>query len=156
MRPGYKRSERMERLLEETVAELVMRRIKDPRVSGVTVTGVKCTPDLRHATIYIGAGRRSRRGRQEALEGVRSALGYVRGELGRQLRLKYAPELTAEIDRSLDEAERIEGLIARLHAEGRGEDGPGEGGPEDDGAACGREEDVGREDGDGEEADGGG
>jgi len=122
VKPEYSRAQRMEHLLGETVAELLQRRIKDPRVAGVTVTGVSVTPDLKHAAIYIGAGRRSRGGEEEALEGVRSALGFIRGELGRRLRLKYVPELTADLDRSLPEAERIERLIAQLHREG-GEEG---------------------------------
>lgn len=117
MRPQYSRSDRLRPLLEETVAELLVRRIKDPRVLGVTVTGVTVSHDLRHATIYIGAGRRSKKAEREALDGVRSSLGFIRGELGRKLRLRYAPELEAELDRSLDEAERIEKIIARLRGE---------------------------------------
>jgi bifunctional oligoribonuclease and PAP phosphatase NrnA len=117
MKRSYGRAERLERVLEEAISELLLKGIKDPRVRGVTVTGISVSPDLSHATIYIATSRPSQRGEEESLAGVRSSLGFIRSELGKQLRLRYTPELKAELDRSLEEARRIETLITKLREE---------------------------------------
>lgn len=117
MRPGYGRERRLRHLIQETLSDLLLRKVKDPRVRSVTVTDVVVSPDLRHAHVYIAVSRKGRRAQQEALEGVASALGYLRGELGHELDLRYVPELHVELDRTLDEAERIEKLIAKLRDE---------------------------------------
>jgi ribosome-binding factor A len=109
----------VEHAVHEILSELLVRRIKDPRVAGVTITGVRITGDLRHATVFIAASGRTGADEQEALTGMRSALGLMRSEVGRQLGLRHAPELATELDPSLDYAERIE----RLLAQGKGEPG---------------------------------
>lgn len=114
MKPEYGREQRLRHAIQETLSDLLLRRIKDPRARSVTITDVRVSPDLRHANVYIAVSRRSSAGEQQALEGVRSALGFLRGELTRELKLRYAPELHVELDRTLDEAQRIEALIARL------------------------------------------
>lgn len=121
-RPESGRARRVEHAMQEILSELLLRRIKDPRVSGVTITGVRVTPDLRHATVFVAASGRTGPGEQEALAGVRSALGLLRSEAGRQLRLRHTPELAVELDPSLDYAERIE----RLLAETKGQTGEGD------------------------------
>lgn len=135
MRPDYGRDQRLRHAIQETLADLLLRKTKDPRVRSVTVTDVRVSPDLRHAHIYVAVSRRSAGAQAQALEGVRSAVGYLRGELGRELGLRYAPELHVELDRTLDEAQRIETLISRLREAderaGRSWNGdePGEAGP---------------------------
>lgn len=124
-RPGSGRARRVEHAVHEILSELLLRRIKDPRVAGVTITGVRVTGDLRHATVFIAASGRTGSDEEEALAGVRSALGLMRSEVGRQLGLRHAPELEAELDPSLDYAERIERLIAQAKG-GPGEEGEGE------------------------------
>lgn len=119
------RARRVEHAMQEILSELLLRRIKDPRVSGVTITGVRVTPDLRHATVFVAASGRTGAPEQEALAGVRSALGLLRSEVGRQLRLRHTPELAVELDPSLDYAERIERLLAQAKGEA-GEEGEGE------------------------------
>lgn len=121
------RARRVEHAIQEILSELLLRKIKDPRVSGVTITGVRITPDLRHATLFVAAGGREGPSEQEALAGVRSALGLMRSEAGRQLGLRHTPELAVELDPSLDYAERIERLLAQAKSEaGERDDGDGE------------------------------
>jgi ribosome-binding factor A len=130
MKPSRGRAERLQHVLEESVSELLLKGVKDPRVSGVTITGVSVSPDLRHATLYIATPAVRGRSADEAMAGMRSSLGFIRTEIGRQLRLRYTPELHVELDRSLDEAERIETIIARLRDDGLGASEAEEGAPD--------------------------
>jgi ribosome-binding factor A len=106
-----RRSEKMSALLRETIAGLIIRGIKDPRVSGVTITGVDVSPDLRHADVYyrvLGAAADAHR----AQAGLQHATGYIQGVVGRELRLRYTPELRFEFDPTPDRARRLEELLA--------------------------------------------
>jgi len=106
-----RRSEKMSALLQETIAELIIRGIKDPRVSGVTITGVDVSADLRHADVYyrvLGTAADAHR----AKAGLEHAAGYIRGVVGRELRLRYTPEMRFEFDPTPDRARRLEDLLA--------------------------------------------
>jgi ribosome-binding factor A len=86
-------------------------RLKDPRIGFVTVTGVKLTADLRRAWVYYTAfGDEKERASTRA--GLRSAVPRLRGVIGKQVRLKYLPELEFEEDATLEQAARIDRLIA--------------------------------------------
>lgn len=107
-----RRVERVAEALQEAVAELVQREIKDPRVGMVTITRATVSPDLRHARIYFStlgdAGQR-----QRSLEGLRSAAGFLRGQVARRLQLRIAPELRFEIDDNIEyAAEMLQKLSA--------------------------------------------
>jgi ribosome-binding factor A len=84
--------------------------IKDPRVGFVTVTAVKTTPDLRHATVYVSvlgdAGVRRR-----TLAGLQSAHGFLQRRIAAELRLKHTPTLAFAYDDSVDRGMRISALL---------------------------------------------
>jgi ribosome-binding factor A len=106
------RIDRVGEEFREILAEAIQR-LKDPRVGFVTVTGVKVTPDLRHARIfYTVLGDDSARRASGA--GLRSARPHLRAVLGRQVRLKFLPELEFEEDMSLEERARIDRIIDQL------------------------------------------
>lgn len=106
----HRRVERVGQLLREEIARLLRRELKDPRVERVTVTGVDVTPDLRHATVHVRTlGEET--SVEEAIEGLRSAEGYLRRSLGKELRLRRIPEFRFEADRTLERAMRIEALL---------------------------------------------
>lgn len=113
--PQGVRIERVAEEFREILAEEVPR-LKDPRVGFVTITGVRVSPDLRHAWVYYTAmgDDRERAGTRAAL---RSATKHLRYELGHQVRLKVTPELEFEEDRSAEQGERIDEIIERLHRE---------------------------------------
>lgn len=94
-------------------------KLKDPRVGFVTVLGVTVSPDLRHAWVaYTTLGDdKAKAGTRAAL---RSARSHLRAVLGRQVRLKYLPELEFEEDTSYEQAGRIDALIAELRPSGEG------------------------------------
>ena len=107
------RTDRIGEEFREILAEAILT-LKDPRVGFVTVTGVKVTPDLRHAWVfYTSMG--DDRARAGMRAGLRSARPHLRRVVGRQVRLKYLPDLEFEEDVSMERGERIEALLRELH-----------------------------------------
>lgn len=95
---------RMDEAVREHVAEILTTEISDPRLSLVTVTGAKVSPDRSVANVYVSA-ERDRYG--EVLAGLESAKGRIRSILGRALGWRVSPELRFFIDDSVDTGERI-------------------------------------------------
>jgi ribosome-binding factor A len=107
-----RRSDRIGEAVLREISALLMRDIKDPRLRGVTLTAVKVTPDLRHARIYFSLLEGPQRVREATL-GFRSAAGFIRQKIGRDLGLRYAPELDFEFDASAERAARIDALLRK-------------------------------------------
>ena len=112
---------RIERVGEEFREILAEEIPKDPRIGFVTVTGVKVTADLRRAWVYYTAFGEDKE-RASTRAGLRSAIPRLRGVIGKQVRMKFLPELEFQEDATLEEAARIDRLIARLNAGDRPED----------------------------------
>ena len=91
-----------------------MRKIKDPRVQSVTVTDVKLTSDLRLARVYVTT-MRTKEEERNVFAGLTQANGFVRGELGRRLSLRYLPELVFAKDVSGPRGDRVLKLLDELH-----------------------------------------
>jgi ribosome-binding factor A len=109
----YQRSERVGDVILEVIAELLRKEIRDPRVQAVVLTGVKVSKDLRHARVFfnlLGA----QENRVETLAGLKSATGFIRSKLGKQLSLRFVPSIEFTYDESEDEAQRIEALLKRV------------------------------------------
>jgi ribosome-binding factor A len=109
----YQRADRVGDLLAELISELLRKEIRDPRINAVTVTGVKVSKDLRHARIYFAV-----LGRQQDLKdisaGLKSATGFIRSKVAKQLNLRFVPTLEFYYDESEDEAQRIENLLKQV------------------------------------------
>lgn len=111
----YSRIDRVDELLKEEIAG-VLRDAKDPRVGFVTVMDVKTTPDLRHARVYVSVlGEEEEK--QETMEVLRKASGWVRVRVGEEVTLKFLPELHFELDRTLERAARLDELIDEMRAD---------------------------------------
>jgi ribosome-binding factor A len=105
-----RRTDRVAEALQALVADLLLREIKDPRIGLVTITGVKVTPDLRHARIFFSClGDAAQRA--QSLKGLTSAAGFVRSQVARKLNLRVAPEIVFEFDPGLEQAERVARLL---------------------------------------------
>ncbi|HJR77069.1 MAG TPA: 30S ribosome-binding factor RbfA [Nitrospiraceae bacterium] len=113
---AYKRAERVADQIRMEVADILMRRIKDPRVRSVTVTDVELTSDLRFARIYVTTMERDEAERQ-VFDGLAKAAGFIRAELGKRLALRYLPDLTFIKDISGPRGDRILQLLDSLHHE---------------------------------------
>ena len=112
--PQGPRIERVGEEFREILAEEIPR-LKDPRIGFVTVTGVKVTADLRRAWVYYTAFGDDKE-RASTRAGLRSAVPRLRGVIGKQVRMKFLPELAFEEDATLEQAATIDRLIARLNA----------------------------------------
>ena len=113
------RSSRMRRV-DEAVREVlsvgISTRLRDPRVGFVTVTGVKTSPDLRHARVYVSVlgergGAADEADREQTLAGLVSAHGFLQQRIAAELHLKHTPELVFAYDDTTDRAMRVEALI---------------------------------------------
>lgn len=109
---------RVARLNEQMKRELIMllrNDVRDPRVGMVTITAVEVSPDLYHAKVYYSVlGDDDERA--TALEGLRAASGYLRGEIGRRMHIRRAPELHFSLDTTLENAMHIEQLLREARA----------------------------------------
>lgn len=111
-----RRLTRLGQQIQEEVSEIIRRRMKDPRLGFVTVTGVRVTADLSFAYVYVSAMGTS----QEADQTFRcltSAAGFIRTELGKRLRVKHVPELRFKYDDSCERVARIESMLRELNRE---------------------------------------
>lgn len=108
-----RRSARLAAVIQESVAELIARMVKDPRVGFVTVIGVTVSPDGGHAQVRISV-MGSEDDKKKALEGLDSARGFLRSALAKTLELRTAPELRFELDRGVEHAAHINRLLADL------------------------------------------
>ena len=109
-------SNRIGRINEEIQKELAskIRNLKDPRVQGtmISITRVETTPDLRYTKVYVSFLQEDKA--SEAMKGLKSAAGYLRRQLGTNLRLRYAPEIVWSLDDSITYGARMLGLINSL------------------------------------------
>ncbi len=112
------RSTRVAEAIKDEVASILLFKLKDVRVPSerVSVTKVEVTGDLRHATVFV-----SILGDEElqeiAIEGLQSARGYVRSEIGKSIQLRATPELHFKLDHSLEHGANILALINKINAE---------------------------------------
>ncbi len=104
--------------MQRTLAELVPRAVKDPRVGHLTITAVSLLEDLSSARVWFLPFGTSR-DVDEQLAGLRSAAGFLRGELARQLGLRHAPRLEFLIDTNLEQAQALTELINTAVAKDR-------------------------------------
>jgi ribosome-binding factor A len=112
-----KRSEKVADLIHKEISEMLMKTIKDPRIGFVTITKVTVSEDCRSAKVYFSVAGTVEE-RQRSVEGLNSAKGYVRKELGRRIRLRYTPEIIFKFDPSIEYAIHIGEVIRHIKGEG--------------------------------------
>ncbi len=110
----FKRSEKVAEAVHEIISELLVKGLKDPRIGFVTLTGVNLTDDLRLATVYFSVVG-SEEEKKDTEKGLNSAKGYIRKEMGRNLRLRYVPDIIFKYDDSLAYGNRIDNILHDLH-----------------------------------------
>ncbi|HZP42615.1 MAG TPA: 30S ribosome-binding factor RbfA [Candidatus Binatia bacterium] len=106
---GERRPERVAHLVQAEIAGWLLRDAKDPRLQRVTVTGVRMSPDLRHARVFVRT--LGGRDRAEALRALGGAGHALRGAVARALALRVTPELHFEWDATPDRAARVDALL---------------------------------------------
>ena len=98
----------------ETLAALIERRVRDPRVQGVTLTAVQVANDLAVAKVYYSILEDEER-RRVVQKGLENVARFLRGEVGRILQIRNAPQLRFYFDASMQEGNRIESLLREIH-----------------------------------------
>ncbi len=114
--PGH-RLERLADEIRDAVAEMIATELKDPRIGFATLTRVDLSADVAHARVLVSV-MGSEEVQRQTFEGLSSAAGYVRRELGRRLRLRRSPEVTFVLDRGAEDASRLDALLRRLKSSG--------------------------------------
>ena len=110
-----RRVERVAALIRREVSQLLMNGIRDERVREgiVSITEVEVSGDLQHCKIFISIyGEKDRE--DNVLAGLHSATGFIRGELGRRLQMRRAPEVVFQLDRRLEKGTSVLNLLGRL------------------------------------------
>lgn len=113
-----RRVSRVAALIQQEISQMVLHEIKDDRVGAgmVSVTQVDVSGDLQHAKIYVSIYGTDE-ARAETMEGLKSATGFVRRELGKRVRLRRTPEVVFIEDRGLERGDRILTLLNQLSQE---------------------------------------
>ena len=111
-----KRAVRVGDQLLREIADLLLTSVRDPRVKGVTLTGVDLSKDLKHAKVYyslIGHNKEVNR----IQGGLDSAKGFIKRELAARMDLKYMPDIIFKRDLSLEKGDHMERLFRKLRSE---------------------------------------
>lgn len=111
--PLSQRTDQIDELLRQEIADLVTREVADPRVGFATITDVETTPDLRHAQVWVSViGQPAER--EVTVAALGRAMPFVRHELGRRLRLRRIPELHVRLDDTAERGTRVLRLLNEL------------------------------------------
>ncbi|KYZ77250.1 ribosome-binding factor A [Anaerosporomusa subterranea] len=110
---GQLRIEKVQEFIKQEISQIILTDLKDPRVGFVTVTRVEVTGDLQHAKIFISL-MGSPEQKESTLQGLQRALGFMRTEIGKRLRLRMIPDLALAVDESLDHSVRIQKLLDEI------------------------------------------
>jgi len=111
-KPSFPRIRRVNAIIQEVLADEI-ERLTDPRLGFVSVTGVQVAPDMRRAVIFVSALDQSHM--DGTIKGLRAAAPRLRAALGRQIHIKYTPDLEFRADAGIVEGERIDAILRELH-----------------------------------------
>ncbi len=111
----YKRSVRVSDLIREEVADIIMYKIKHKNIGFVTVTGAKVSPDLRNATIFLSVLKDDEK--EKTVRKLNESKSFIKGELGRRLKMKYIPKIIFKIDEAVEYGRKIDTLLDTMDTE---------------------------------------
>lgn len=109
-----KRCEQLEKCLIREINNIIYRKIKDPRIKFVTITRIKVSPDLRYADIFVTIFNDEVK-QKKALKGLKNASKFIRGELGKDLKLRYVPNIKFKIDEDLEHQYKLLKIVSEMH-----------------------------------------
>jgi ribosome-binding factor A len=111
---GSKRPKRVADMIKNEIALLLLRKVKDPRLTSVSIVDAEVTKDLRRAIVYYSVlGDDSQV--KKAAEGLDRAKGFIRSHLARELGMRVTPELVFKQDRSMEHQEKMERLLKEIN-----------------------------------------
>lgn len=111
-RHTFKRSARVSEQMKHEIADILIRKIKDPRIGFVTVTDVDLSDDLKNAKVFVSIYGGDR---EAALKGLKSASAFVRSELGRRMTMRCVPEILFRFDNTVEHGAHIMELLNEIN-----------------------------------------
>jgi ribosome-binding factor A len=118
----YARTDRVGQQIQKEIAVILMREIKDPRLSMTTVSAVEVTRDLAYAKVFVTFFNDNAEDIKASLEVLAEAEGYIRSLLGKRLRARIMPHLRFVYDSSMSEGVRMSALVDQAVASDSHED----------------------------------
>ena len=97
--------------MKKEIADILMRKIKDPRIGFVTVTGVDVAQDLKNAKVFVSVYGGDK---EESLKGLKSATPFIRSELGKRIRMRSVPEILFRYDGTVEQGAHIMDLLRSI------------------------------------------
>lgn len=120
MAKEYSRTQRIGDQMQRELAQLIRREVKDPRVGLVTITAVDVSRDVGHAKIYVTVmGQDDAEAIKQSIKVLNTAAGFLRMQLGREMKLRSVPQLHFHYDESVSRGVHLSALIERAVAEDR-------------------------------------
>lgn len=110
------RSEKVEQSIKEELSQIIQREVRDPRIGFVSITDVEVSVDLRHARVFVSV-LGDAEAKAATMDGLRSALGYIRRALGSRLQMRYTPDITFKLDESIERGARVNKLLGDVAQE---------------------------------------
>ncbi|MFP4465624.1 MAG: 30S ribosome-binding factor RbfA [Candidatus Goldiibacteriota bacterium] len=107
------RKQKLESLLKRELSIIIMREVKDPRVSFVSVHEVSLTNDLKTAHVYISI-MGSREEKQKTFKGLSKAAGFIKSVIGKNIRLKYIPDIKFAMDEKMEQKDNVLKILKNL------------------------------------------
>lgn len=107
------RTQRVAEQMKKEISEVIRLEVKDPRVGFVTVTGVEVANDLQHAKVFVSVFGEAET-QQATMDALNKAVGYIRGEVGRRLRMRLTPEIVFRLDESGAYSDHINRMLRDL------------------------------------------
>jgi ribosome-binding factor A len=121
-KPTFKRAARVSDQMKQEIADILMRKIKDPRIGFVTITDVEITDDLKNAKVFVSVYGGDK---DASLKGLKSASPFIRSELGRRMRLRVVPEILFRFDSTVEQGAHIMELLRDIEQDEKEKKDPG-------------------------------
>ena len=107
------RHERLEQDVKIALSDIIMNEVKEPSVTGlISVTDVKITPDQKYAKVYVSIF--GKQNKNKVVDALKKATGFIKRELGRRVRMRNMPDITFELDNSIEYGEHMDKVIKEV------------------------------------------
>ena len=104
---------RLEQDVKIALSDIIMNDVKEPSVTGlISVTDVKITPDQKYAKVYVSIF--GKENKNKVIEALKKATGFIKRELGRRVRMRNMPDITFELDNSMEYGEHMDKVIKEV------------------------------------------
>lgn len=110
------RVEKVQEAIQHELSNMLLLDVKDPRIQFVSVTGVELTDDMSYAKVFVSMYGTEEQN-AECWKGLKKALGYMRTEIAKRIRLRFAPQLILTKDTSMEYSAHIESILNKIKAE---------------------------------------